>query len=120
MIDVRKAWSSACATAGCTGRLIHDLRRTAIRNMRLAGIERRDAMLISGHRTESVFERYNVDRDIGLRDAMAKLGAYVESLPTEATTVPLASKSMGREWGGSSPHSPPEARTLRRRKSLKN
>ena len=120
VIDLRKTWKSACEAAGCTGRLVHDLRRTAIRNMRLAGIERRDAMLISGHKTESVFERYNVDRDIGLRDAMTKLGAYVESLPTEPTTIPIASKSMGREWGGSSPQSPPEAPTIEARKPMKS
>jgi integrase len=97
VIDARKAWASACEAAGCRGRVIHDLRRTALRNMRLAGIERRDAMLISGHRTESVFERYNVDRDIGLRDAMEKLGAYVESLPTERTVAVLPRKPGTRK-----------------------
>jgi integrase len=28
-----KAWKSACRTAGCPGRIPHDLRRTAIRNV---------------------------------------------------------------------------------------
>ena len=47
--------------------------RTAVRNFRRAGVDRRVAMKLSGHRTESVFERYDIDTDDDLRDAAEKL-----------------------------------------------
>ena len=47
-------------------------------------------MAISGHKTESVFERYNIDTDEDLRDAMDKVAHYVDQLPTTQVVVPLA------------------------------
>jgi hypothetical protein len=55
------------------GLLIHDFRRSGVRNLIRSGVPRNIAMKISGQLTESTFERYNIVDSTDLHEAMAKV-----------------------------------------------
>jgi integrase len=79
--DFRKVWQTACAKCGLAGRIFHDLRRSAVRALVRAGVQERVAMRISGHKTRSIFDRYNIVSDQDLTEAMQKLQKFQAAEP---------------------------------------
>jgi hypothetical protein len=87
--NLRKSFQAACVKVGLgvktgpkvwqyKGLLLHDFRRSGVRNLIRSGVPRRIAMKISGHLTESTFERYNIVDSTDLHEAMAKVEKYFD------------------------------------------
>ena len=91
----KRSWDTASKAAGVPGRLFHDLRRTAVRDLVRSGVPQSLAMRITGHKTASVFTRYDITSDTDRRDAMRKLEAYRASKPVASNVVALKSKDGG-------------------------
>lgn len=75
----RQAWTDACTLAGVPNRLVHDFRRTAVRNLERAGVPRSVSMKLTGHKTESVYRRYAIVCEADLSEGLKKLAVLHEA-----------------------------------------
>lgn len=83
----RKSWATACKAAGIGAILVHDLRRSAIKNMVDAKVGEKTAMTLSGHKTRSTFDRYNIVTEEALAHALDDVSDHLAAQPKISTTV---------------------------------
>jgi integrase len=84
----KHAWKTASEKAALPWAIPHDFRRTAVRNLVRAGIPERVAMMLTGHKTRSVFERYNIVSQGDLFEAAKKLDSVSEKAQPKIPTTP--------------------------------
>ncbi len=102
----RRSWAMACAEVGLGQKILdrkgrvekviahripHDFRRTAVRNLELAGVPRSTAMAMVGHKTEAIYRRYAIVDAAALREGAAKLAVLHEAQGAIAASSKLAS-----------------------------
>lgn len=101
--DYRTGWNNACRRAAGSGKgelrvvtrpalesprpLVHDLRRTAVRNLIRAGVDRSVAKRLTGHETDEIFERYNITSGDDLAAAVVKLAAHAQGSGSSGATA---------------------------------
>ena len=71
--DFRRSWENHCTAAGVPALLFHDLRRSAARNLRAAGVPEEIIMRIAGWKTSNVFKRYAIVDKADVRAALQQL-----------------------------------------------
>ena len=81
--DFKKAWRTACLLSGLGGLLVHDFRRTTVRNLTRSQVTEKIAMTMTGHKTRSVFDRYDIVDERDLAQAAGQLDLYLKAKSNE-------------------------------------
>jgi integrase len=85
----RKVFKEAAKEVGMAGLVPHDMRRSAVRNFRRAGLSEHEGMKLSGHETDSIYRRYDIIDESDLMSAMNKVEEHVKQEVENRKVVPL-------------------------------
>lgn len=95
ILSILHTWLAACKRVEVKGRTFHDLCRTGVRNLVRAGLPETVAIKISGHKTRSIFDRYNITSEEGLKQASIRLDEYIQGKKMTLTVTPEVLKQQG-------------------------
>ena len=79
------AWKNATKRAGLSGRWVHDFRRCGATALRDAAVPESIAMSLLGHKTPSMFKRYQITNNADLKAGVERLAAWNASQADNGT-----------------------------------
>jgi len=85
----RKAWRTACEAIGQPSLIPHDMRRSAVRNFRKAGLSENEGLAMTGHLTNSIYRRYDIIDEEDLRESMDKVQKFLKGQPRGSKVAPI-------------------------------
>ena len=91
-----RSWRTATKLAKVPDQLFHDLRRSSVRNYVRSGAPERVVMAISGHKTRSIFDRYNIVSAWDLQAAASRVTA-VRTGEALGKLVEFSERRSGKE-----------------------
>lgn len=118
--NLRAEWGDACEAFGLgkrvkqtsesgniwyayEGLIVHDLRRSAVRNLVNAGVPERVAMKITGHKTRAVFDRYHIVSSTDVTNAMAAVESASLGAPQQVLSGTTVRNEKFEKTGSSKP-----------------
>jgi len=85
----RKAWETACKAIGQPDLVPHDMRRSATRNFRKAGLSENEGMAMTGHQTNSIYRRYDIIDEEDMKQSMEKVQTFLKGQPRRSKVAPI-------------------------------
>jgi integrase len=95
--NCNKIWRKACVRAGYPNKLLHDFRRTAVRDLVRGGVPESVAMTVTGHKTRSVFQRHNITTREDKLEALRRRHSYVEARSERPTVVKMRAANSDKD-----------------------